>query len=156
MLSVWLVVHFFVAVGQQRLMCLEGKQQTLQWPDRIMQREVSLHNESFSEGFIYSLFPFHGCSKTMPTFYNLFRPMSTFYNLFRRMPYLSRITLTSLRFWSRSSSLSLALLPIILFLSVSYCRWVLSMLMLRFRATFTRAVISFIAMGEENLCLFGF
>ena len=54
-------------------------------------------------------------------------------------------TLTSLRFCRSSSSLSLALLATILFLSASYWRWVLSMLMLRLRATFTRAVISFMA-----------
>lgn len=54
-------------------------------------------------------------------------------------------TLTSLRFCRSNSSLSLALLATILFLSASYWRWVLSMLMLRFRATFTRAVISFMA-----------
>ncbi|TNN62085.1 hypothetical protein EYF80_027677 [Liparis tanakae] len=44
-----------------------------------------------------------------------------------------------------SSSLSLARLPAILFLSASYCRCVLSWWMLRFSATFTSAVISFIA-----------
>lgn len=57
---------------------------------------------------------------------------------------------TSLRFCRRSSSLSLALLGTALFLSASYWRWVLSMLMLRFRATFTSAVISFMAVKRTS------
>lgn len=57
---------------------------------------------------------------------------------------------TSFLFSSRSSSFSLALFPATLFLSASYCLCVLSWLMLRFRATFTRAVISFIAAVETR------
>lgn len=59
-------------------------------------------------------------------------------------------SLASFLFWSSSSNLSLALLPIILFLSASYCLCVLSWWMLRFKATFTRAVISFIAAKAEH------
>lgn len=58
---------------------------------------------------------------------------------------LQAVALTSFLFCSKSSSLSLARFPIILFLSASYCRCVLSMLILRFNATFTKAVISFMA-----------
>lgn len=60
------------------------------------------------------------------------------------------LSLASFLFWSSSSNLSLALLPIILFLSASYCLCVLSWWMLRFKATFTRAVISFIAAKAED------
>ncbi len=70
--------------------------------------------------------------------------LSTFYKL-TDLEDVHVAILTSLRFCRRSSSLSFALLATILFLSASYWRWVLSMLMLRFRATFTRAVISFMA-----------
>ncbi|TNN88659.1 hypothetical protein EYF80_000991 [Liparis tanakae] len=49
---------------------------------------------------------------------------------------------------TRFSSRSLALLARTLFLSASYCLCVLSMLMLRLRATFTKAVINF--MAAEN------
>lgn len=64
-------------------------------------------------------------------------------------------SLASFLFWSSSSNLSLALLPIILFLSASYCLCVLSWWMLRFKATFTRAVISFIAAkAQDRLWLF--
>lgn len=59
-------------------------------------------------------------------------------------------SLASFLFWSSSSNLSLALLPIILFLSASYCLCVLSWWMLRFKATFTRAVISFIAAKAKD------
>ncbi len=57
---------------------------------------------------------------------------------------------TSFLFSSSSSSFSLALFPATLFRSASYCLCVLSWLMLRFRATFTRAVISFIAAAETR------
>lgn len=57
----------------------------------------------------------------------------------------SVVTHTSLRFCKSSSNLSLALFATILFLSASYWRCVLSMLMLKLRATFTNAVISFMA-----------
>lgn len=57
----------------------------------------------------------------------------------------SEASLTSFRFCNKSSNLSLALFAMTLFLSASYWRCVLSMLMLRFRATLTKAVISFMA-----------
>lgn len=62
------------------------------------------------------------------------------------------VRLTSFLFCSKSSSLSLARFPMILFRSASYCRCVLSMLILRFNATFTKAVISFMAtkVSENN------
>lgn len=61
----------------------------------------------------------------------------------------SEASLTSFRFCNKSSNLSLALFAMTLFLSASYWRCVLSMLMLRFRATLTKAVISFMA-GKED------
>ena len=64
---------------------------------------------------------------------------------------LQTVALTSFLFCSRSSSLSLALFPIILFRSASYCRCVLSMLILRFNATFTKAVISFMATKKVKI-----
>lgn len=45
----------------------------------------------------------------------------------------------------------MALFATTLFLSASYCLWVLSMLMLRFRATFTKAVINFMAGKDDNV-----
>lgn len=56
---------------------------------------------------------------------------------------------TSFLFCSSSSSFSFARLPMILFLSASYCLWVLSWWILRFSATFTSAVISFMAMRNR-------
>lgn len=67
------------------------------------------------------------------------------------------VFLTSFRFCNKSSNLSLALFAMTLFLSASYCRCVLSILMLRFRATLTKAVISFMAgkKRSSDRCLGG-
>lgn len=64
---------------------------------------------------------------------------------------LKLVILTSLRFCNRSSNLSLALFAMTLFLSVSYCLCVLSILMLRFRATLTKAVINFMAGKDDKV-----